>query len=313
MTIIMSDAEYTIDQGAVPLVQYCKYIAYPECAFFGITNEADGNVHVWTKQERDILLNALLEAEQIIVQTLGYPLRKTWFVNERHTVAPRFFTKWSRVIALGTKEETLLETVALDLTGDPAQLTLTVDYSDDVHFFQHDTSVEIFPSKVEDGVAYFPFARILKASLQEAGGNYEDDIYCESVDVIEITTDETKAGVFVEDDPPEDLTGYVYFSNLGVVSFTKDITTLYEYVDINYCAGEAVSGMVDAIISLAHARLPIAPGNGAGRTRVLWEQARRVPDWLPKARLNLSMGTQDGAWKAYSFASQNKRLRSSLL
>lgn len=86
------------------------------------------------------------------------------------------------------------------------------------------------------------------------------------------------------------------------------------YVRLNYLAGltELTSQAEDAIVRLAHSKMPIAPC-GCDTINALWSRDRHTPDVLDTERLNCPFGLSDGAWIAYQFAGAMRKRRMSSL
>ncbi len=72
---------------------------------------------------------------------------------------------------------------------------------------------------------------------------------------------------------------------------------------LNYRAGliELTYQAEDAIIRLAHAKMPYAPC-GCDIYRRVWQRDTNVPDVLSVERYNCPFGMSDGAWIAWRFA-----------
>jgi hypothetical protein len=82
-----------------------------------------------------------------------------------------------------------------------------------------------------------------------------------------------------------------------------------EYVLVNYRAGlEMTRQMQDAIVRLAHAKMPEEPC-GCDVVQRLWKRDRNEPGAFTRERVNCPFGTSDGAWAAWRFAQAMKLRR----
>lgn len=347
MPVIPSVFNATVDLSALTLARYAQIIRYDENAFFGINapdNRERACRKIWTKLERDMVARNLGTAQTMIEQTLAYPLGQKWFVNEHHQNVNRFFTRWSHIQALGIRAETTIAlAVALNHATDPATIpatATTVTVLDEVHFYQAGTDVEVYPDTltISGGVlnATFPRARLVKESAQdnpETGWSYTDTSssgpYMQALDIKRVYTDTSDVGEFVwplgrENCPDcleetEPACGYVRSSESGVVTLLPATGSDCFYcgatdIRLNYCAGKPLdSNAEDAIIHLAHALMAIMPCEGCDPLMMLWKQARYVPENITVERANAKFGVQEGAWRAWVYAFNNRHFRTSFI
>jgi len=349
MTVYPS-AEFnaTVEASSLKLVRYAQIIRYDENAFYGIN--ADSNREravrkIFTKLDRDMIARELCAAQDDIEKVLLYPLGQKWFEAEQHSRNRRntFFTKWSQVLALGSRAESVIASgVALNHAADPAVIpatATTVTDSDEIHFYQAGTDVEVFPSALTlvSGTlnASFPRARLVKEAAQEnpeTGWAYSDTgvdgPFIQALDIRRVYTDTTNAGVFVwplgkencpecgEDTEPA--CGYIQSSIAGTVTLLLDTGNCYycgaTKLRLNYCAGTPLDATAeDAIIHLAHARMAVMPCSDSDPLTMLWKQDRFVPEQISQERANSLFGVTEGSWRAWVYAHNNRHFRTTFI
>jgi hypothetical protein len=347
MTVIPSVFNATLDVSALSLVRYAQIIRYDENAFFGVNapdNRERACRKIWTKLERDMVARYLGEAQAMIEQVLLYPIGEKWFVDEQHKNVSQFFTRWSRIRALGTKATANIAlSVALNHTGDPASIAATattVVIESDIHFYQPGTDVEVYPDTLTLAGGFvsatFPRARLVKESEQDnpdTGLTYSDvsgaGPYIQTIDIKRVYTDSTDVGEFVwplgKDCLPdcseetEPACGYIRSSESGVVTLLPSTSPTCIYygaseIRLNYCAGREIDATAeDAIIHLAHALMPVLPCDGCDPLMMLWKSDRLIPDQITQERSDSLFGVQEGAWRAWVYAHKNKHFRMSFL
>jgi hypothetical protein len=343
MPTISSVFVATQDISTLTLARYAQLIRYDENAFFGVNapdNRERACRKIWTKLERDMLARNLGEAQSMIENVLGYPLGQKWFVDEMHHNTRRFFTRWSYLQALGTRAvTTIASAVALDHTADPATLPATVTTvtdKEEIHFYIAGTDVEVYPDTLiltgGNVSATFPRARLVKEADQDnpdTGLSYSDvsntGPYAQELDIKRVYTDSTDVGEFVfplgKDCLPdcgeetEPACGYIRSSESGVVTLlpTTDTNCIWygaSEIRINYCAGRVLSLMAEeAIMHLAHALMAVMPCEGCDPIMMLWKQDRSIPDQITNERADNMFGVQEGAWRAWIYATKNRHFR----
>lgn len=141
--------------SAISLVRYAQRLNLRECAFFGVRSDADGDYpcnDIWTKQQRDEIMFALLEAQDEIEQEAGFFLVPKWVTNERHVWKGKgiFVADHGRVIAGGVMSDTMIlagagVVHALDpaVIGPIAGVTCA---ESDIHVFLPNSDIEVSPS-----------------------------------------------------------------------------------------------------------------------------------------------------------------------
>lgn len=346
MTVIPSEVfNATRDISALTLPRYAQIIRYDENAFFGInapTNRERNCRKIWTKLERDMMARYLGEAQAMIEKVLMFPLGTKWYLDEMHHNTRRFFTRWSHVQKLGTQAESdIALSVALVHTNDPAVIAptaTTVTVESEIHFFQAGTDIEVYPSVLTlaggNVTASFPRARLVLEEFQDnpdTGLSYSDTggsgPYMQTIDIKRIYTDDSDVGEFVfplgknclpdcdEDTAPA--CGYIRSNESGVVTLLPDPAGVCIWVGasevrLNYVAGKPLDAVdEDSIVHLAHALMPVAPCTGCDPLMILWNDDRTIPSEITEARANSMFGVQNGAWRAWSYAHNNKHVRMS--
>jgi hypothetical protein len=347
MPVIPGIFNATLDISSLTLVRYAQIIRYDENAFFGINapdNRERACRKIWTKLERDMVARNLGTAQAMIEQTLMYPLGQKWFVNEPHKNVNRFFTQWSHIQALGIRAESVIASgVALNHTNDPATIpatATTVTVTDEIHFYQAGTDVEVHPDTLTIAGGFvnatFPRARLVKESEQDnpdTGWSYTDTSssgpYMQTLDIKRVYTDTTDVGEFVwplgKDCLPEcgeetePACGYVRSSESGVVTLLPSNGSGCFYcnasgIRLNYCAGKAMdSNAEDAIVHLAHALMAVMPCESCDPLMMLWKQDRFIPENVTLERANAKFGLQEGAWRAWIYAFNNRHFRTTFI
>lgn len=339
----------TVENSSLKLVRYAQIIRYDENAFFGVnspTNRERAVRKIFTKIDRDMIARELDAAQNDIESVLRFPLGQKWFEDEQHNRNRRnlLFTKWAQVQALGTRAvSTIAAGVAINHSADPATIpstATTVTDSEEIHFYETGTDVEVFPSilSLSGGTvsASFPRARLVKESKQEnpeTGWDYSDTgvsgAFMQALDIRRVYTDSTDVGVFVWPlgkqncpqclEETEPACGYIRSTISGTVTLLPDQSGNCFYcgatvLRLNYCAGLPLAPTAeDAIIHLAHARMAVMPCSDSDPLMMLWKQDRFVPADISEDRANARFGVTEGAWRAWVYANKNKHFRMTLI
>lgn len=346
MPVISSAFEATIDTSALTLARYAQIIRYDENAFFGVnasTNRERACRKIWTKLERDMVARYLGEAQAMIESFLMYPIGQKWYELEQHAVAPQVFVEWAKIQNLGTKSVSVIASgVTLDHTTDPAVMDTTstsVTDEDGIHFYLPGTDVEVYPNTLTlsggNLSATFPRARLVLVDFQEnpeTGLEYGDTgpsgPFAQTVDIKRVYTDTSDVGMFVwplgencdecgEDTKPA--CGYIQRKSSGTITLrpSEDGTCLWygaTQMRVNYVSGALLDpNAEDAILHLAHALMPIPPCAGCDPISMLWKQDQNTPEALTSARIDCPFGVHDGAWRAWTYAQNNRHFRTPLL
>lgn len=279
MPVVVSDSTLLAENSVVTLALYQKVINYPVCAFFGVNMTGEllprGSCRIVSKDNRDMIQNALAEAQQEIEQVTDYPLQPKWFANEQHQygpiapglryrkwqVAPVILTKKNKVIEIGIRAETTISAgEAVDQTSDPAVIgpvATTVTDESEIHIFHPGTDVEIDPSSITiaggNVTITVPRCRTVLASLVDnpsQGLDYTDLANFEStVDVKRIYNDSSTEATLVHPkrcgctEDTESGCLYIDDAEIGVLEISRNNADTCncrctpEFVRINYRAG----------------------------------------------------------------------------
>jgi hypothetical protein len=306
---------------------------------------------IWTKHERDTILKYLNEAQEEIEAIVGYPLQPTWITDEQHDYALPILADWGYVIAggvLGSTDIALGETV--DHTADPAvvgPVATTVTDEDEIRVYHPGSEVEIHPSDIAIAggtvTITIPRCRMVTEALcdnPKTGLDYTELANFEAtVDIKRVYNDPSTHAVLVWQHgnslcsatcDEDTQTGCIYVNDavIGSVdvlpanysggSWTRRSLTccssMPQVVRLNYRAGmnPLTFQAEDAILRLAHAKMPFAPCTCDIAMRV-WQRDRNVPEVLSRERYNCPFGMSDGAWIAWRFAVTMKLFRGGVL
>lgn len=339
-SVIPSVFDAVLDRSSLHLARYAQIIRYDENAFFGINadeNQDRACRKIWQRLDREMVARNLYEAQMKIEAYLRYPLGQKWIENEQHNHRRQFHTKRARVQVLGKRAVSNISlNVALSHAADPATFTAqatSVTVESEIRFYEVNTDNELYPDSLTlaggNVTATFPRARLVKSTMQSNpingwpyGETGPDGPFIQAIDIKRVYTNTDDAGVFVwplgkkncaectEDTEPA--CGYIQSSYGGIVTLlpTSSMTCIWRgasKVRINYEAGEPldVEGE-DAIIHLAHAMMAVLPCEGCDPLMMLWNQDRFVPQNITTERANSKFGVSEGAWRAFTYARDNR-------
>ncbi len=324
------------DLSLVTLPRYAQIMQYPETAFFGINKEGDnaGDCReIWTKYQRDMIARELWAAQQDIESHINYYLTPRWIESEEHPYTDKIlYTYKTKLLALGTKATELIQAgVSVSHAADPAVISVVTNVTNisELYICHPGTTIQIIPSSVviSGGTAtiQIPRARMLllsKIDNPSTGWDYTDTSNFEStVDIYRIyNSQDTTATLRWKNG----LTGqcnncdeeYDTNSCARIINYEKGLLNIVltdisapctctpTSIRINYysgisCANESI---VDAIIRLAHSKMPMQPC-GCDKVVYLWERDRNVPEALTANRINCPFGMSAGAWYAWEMVS----------
>ena len=97
---------------AVSLVRYAERIGYRCTAFFGIHKDGDEEYAcraIWTQAQRQMVADALVQAQGLLEDELGYPLCPRWITDERHAYRPVLLARWGKIIQAGVVSTTVIQ------------------------------------------------------------------------------------------------------------------------------------------------------------------------------------------------------------
>ena len=326
-------AEHLVDTLAVSLPRYAQIVDYQEAAFFGVnqTIPQGGREYtcrtIWTRFQRQAIARELMAAQGDFWDHCNYPFVPTYISAERHGYTRTLLLKNCKVIELGKKVDVLIAAgLTIDYTNDPAQVIFATSTTDinELHLYHPGTDYEIIPSAISivAGVATILIPRVRMVALAyddnpEDGWDYKDDTYFEAtLDVRRIYLDPTyQVEVFGDRGcgctSPSSMMHYWQDAHLKspAIGWIKlgcptvfPCDTMPHRLEVSYLCGlpsMSIQGE-DAIIRLAHSRLPSEPC-GCDFLRGMWERDKAVPDVLDTERENCPFGLSQGAWTAYKF------------
>lgn len=352
MPIVRTSDALIIEDSAVSLARYAQIIGYSECAFFGVKAPRDTAYAcrtIWTLDERRTIAKYLAEAQGEIEDVLRYPLSPKWFEDEQHDLRCPVLTDWGRVIAAGVRAESVIEDGAtVDHSSDPAVIVVatSVTDADEIRVYHPDSEAEIYPSAIEiaGGIATIEIPRCRMVAEDVANNPPEGLEYAEltnfeeMVDVKRVYNDTSVNATLVGRSCASGCTCgscteattsacmYIAKRTIGAVIVQRatyvdsawvpssSVCHPFSQVRLNYKAGLLTLPyqMEDAIVRLAHAKMPVEPC-ACDVAKNVWIRDRNVPEVLTRERLNSAFGTSDGAWMAYRFAQSKRMVRAAVL
>lgn len=348
MTIVALQTDLINETSAVRLARYAKIIEYSECAFFGVNADVNAQYQcreIWTKPQRDTVAKYLAEAQYEIEQETGYPLSPRWIgqgqsdeYQDWQQIRHKVVTRFARFIEGGIQAtSTIAAGSAVSHVTDPATVgpvATTVTDINEIRVYHPGLDVEIDPSSITivggNVTIEIPRCRMVKQSVADnpdTGLDYTDLTNFEAtVDIKRVYNDSSVQATLAY---PSSCTGciettlagcfYVRNKRLGILDIQLNGSSnpcgcRAEIIRLNYRAGADVltSQAVDAIIRLAHAKMPSEPC-GCDIAKRLWGRDRNIPEVLTRERLNCPFGLSDGAWIAWQFAQAMKVYRAGVL
>lgn len=320
---------------AITLTDYQKYVAYDECAFWGVTYDGQEEVGcnmLWTTPQRDQLANALAEAQELFEGECGYPLCPKWLTEDQGVFCNPLMTSVGYLLAMGERVTSLVaagENVAY--VSEPAKigpLATSVTDASELHFYIQGTDREVYPSSVilAGGflTAEFPRARLVLPSYDTmqgwVGNRFTDMIhFAPELDIWREYTDATNAVTLLDraqncTSTSRALCARIENARLGIiqVNYCRGGACSWPYgVRLAYRAGLTILDVriQAAVIRLAHTLIPESLCNQCDQIHRLWEADNKIPEGASRERLNCPFGLSDGAWFAYKRAQQVRNLR----
>lgn len=334
MTIVpFVSAEHLVDTLAVPLPRYAQIVDYQEAAFFGVnqTIPQGGREYtcrtIWSRWQRQAITRALMAAQGEFWKNCNYPFVPTYISLERHEYTKTLLLNNCNVIGLGEKVDTMLVAgKVVNHASDPVSFTVNSAVITDpaeVHIFHPGTDYEINPSSVTiaGGVITVEIPRVRMVAIAYDdnpidGWDYTDTSYFEAtVDVRRIYLDDTHQ-VYLSG--MQGCPGFggtwahnwqdAYLPNKSIGHLRMAQPSLSNcdfyprFAEVNYLCGltSLSQHAEDAIVRLAHARMPSEPC-GCDFLKGMWERDKYIPDVLDSERENCPFGMSDGAWQAWCF------------
>lgn len=249
-------------------------------------------------------------------------------------------TRWGRVIEPGIKATATVALAAtVSQLTDPGVVTInpvTFTNTAEVRVYHPGTDIEIDPSLVTIAAGtltiLLPRCRTVKPEFADNpadGIDYATLTNFEStVDVKRVYNNPATNAVLAHRQACADAacsehthTACLYFNDRGTGIFEvspanyNDVTTDWDRACLSLCHSPKVMRlyyraglttldrqMEDAVIRLAHSKMPIEPC-GCMVTQRLWERDRFIPTSITRERANNPFGLSDGAWMAWKFVS----------
>lgn len=339
MTVVAVQSALVNEASAVRLAHYSAIVGYPECAFFGVNREGDKDTgqcrEIWTKEQRDMVLKYLAEAQYEIEQEIAYPLSPHYIgqgqseeYQDWQPYKRRVVTKFARFIEAGIEATANISLgEAVDHTSDPAVIgpvATAVINEDEIHVYHPGSDVEIDPSSITIAggnlTIQIPRCRMVTEAQADnpiTGLDYTELANFEAtVDIKRVYTNTNTQATLVylkscTGCEEETLSGCIYVRDktVGVLDIQLSGTNNNlcrcqpETIKLHYLAGADVltRQAEDAIIRLAHAKMPSEPC-GCEVIKRLWKRDHDIPDVLDRERLNCPFGLNNGAWIAWKFA-----------
>lgn len=309
------------------------------------------NRPLWKRAERTRVAHFLAEAQAEIEQVIRYPLCPTWYADEAHDYTYPLKTKWANVIEVGVMAtDDISAGEAVDYTVEPAQIgpvATTVTEADEIRVYYPDSDYELDPTLVQIAggfvTIYIPRCRLVDPDVWAESETYDyDDLtnFVGTVDVRRVYNDDSTqatlvwphgtstsycprcagttadaCAVLVDDEIGElDIIPATYSGGSWTTSSWNCYCHVPDRVRVNYKAGllEITPQAEDAVIRLAHAKMPHSPCN-MNPDFWMWQTDRDIPRALTRARIDCPFGLEQGAWMAYTFAKSMRIIRGSLL
>jgi len=328
------------ERGALKLCTYAKWLGIDENLLWGVRPVTMDTRHViWSQSDRDKVARYFWEAQCELEDVLGYPIGPRWVEGERHRLSDKknnkLFLHWGHVIGGGTKQERPIAYSALvNHAADPAVISVatTETNTQGVVVYHEGTMYEVTPlaMTLSGGVLtiLIPRCRLVRPEYADnpaEGWDYNDlDVFAEAVDIVYRYRDvDDQARIYYRYDrrrcsSSREVSACIYVRNpdLGSIEIIPDDDSCWmgEYAEINYLAGyEPTVQELDAIMRLAHSKMPSEPCSCDLVENVLWQRDRNIPNVLTGERLNCRFGMSDGAWTVWQFAQEMRLHRAAVL
>lgn len=151
---------------AVSLARYSQIVRYDQCAFWGVRYDGQEqfDCHTfWTEDQRQMVADALAQAQQMLEDVINYPLCPTWitgaivddgrFVDQQKGVGNPIVTRWKMLLEAGVRAETTLrENAGIDYSDPDTSVigpfAATITDTTEVHVYYPDSDREITPSLI---------------------------------------------------------------------------------------------------------------------------------------------------------------------
>lgn len=271
----------------------------------------------------------------------------------RYPVLPLVETKWARVIEPGVRAAYLVgDGTAVNHATDPAVVTVAAlagIEASQVEIYHTGSNQRITPSQVTVSGAgvitvNIPRCRMVLPSLANnppEGLAYTDlGNFATTVDVVVVCTDPSQQAVLVSSHQCSTTCAtsgcqqYTYTGCIvveepdiggiriargtyadGAWTGVSTCSGTYQTVQLNYLAGltRPSQQMEEAIVRLAHSKMPTSPCGGCDPVSYMWKRDRETPDMMTRERFNCPFGMSNGAWIAYKFTQATRVQRAGVL
>lgn len=226
--VLGSGPTYTFNP-VVTLPRYAELIGYDECAFWGVAYEGQAEFSCatfWSEWQRQNIARALVDAQKLIENHVGFPLAQAWivgetaeghddrYVDQRPWGGNPVITRWARVISGGIRATATISAGATVDYTDPetsvvGPLAATLGSTSEIKVYYPGTNREIIPSRVTyaggNVTIEIPRCRLLLQAIAnqtsaDAGADNDDlDLFLPTVAVVRVYNDPSVQAVFVQD------------------------------------------------------------------------------------------------------------------
>lgn len=202
---------------ALSLARYARIIRYEENAFWGVRysgQEEFACATFWTEDQRQMVADALAQAQQMLEDVILYPLCPTWitgtvgndgrFVDQQTGVGNPIVTRWKLLLEPGIRAESTLSagagiSYADDNISVIGPFAATITDTSEVKVYFEDSDREITPSRITYSggnlTIEIPRCRLVRPDLldtiaaQEGIDKTDTDNFVDAVDVMRVYND----------------------------------------------------------------------------------------------------------------------------
>jgi len=146
-------------QPYLTLDRYRQLMNLPLCLFNGVENPDEavsGCDHCWSQWEREMIAQALYDAEQTLAVHLGFKLGFHFEEDRDHVWTDPLLLRWGHIIGSGTRalDDVTADVVTSDFTVDPALITIPQASfpggTDEILIVETASGLEIVPDSVTE-------------------------------------------------------------------------------------------------------------------------------------------------------------------
>ena len=149
-------------QPYLTLDEYRKTMGIPMCAFNGVENPGEsvsGCDHYWAQWEREMVAQALYDAEEMLALHLRFYIGEHYLTDEDILWTDPLQLRFGYVVGGGVRGRTEVTPTASDFTTDPATITVTqTDFSggtSEIVIVDDESGLKIIPDKVTSAGATY--------------------------------------------------------------------------------------------------------------------------------------------------------------